>query len=199
MEWFLEGNQTFRDNAFHEQRDLFHTLTVCQQPRALWIGCSDSRVPSNLVVNADPGCLFVHRNVGNIVAPGDPNLGAVLEYAVEHLRVPEIILCGHSGCGAMQALAEGGAEGPEEGPIPRWLRHAAPALEAVQQGPGLPPEDHLSRLVEENVRLQLRHLREFPCVARATAASRLQLHGVVYNLASGELNPVGAATPSATC
>ena len=194
MEWFLEGNRRFREEVFSQQRHLFQPLAGGQRPAALWIGCSDSRVPANLVIDAPAGHLFVHRNVGNIVAPGDPNLAAVLEVAVEHLRVEEIILCGHSECGAMQALTAGVADGPDHKPIPHWLRHARPALDRVGNIPGLDSQQQLVHLVRENVRLQLRNLVRFPCVEQAIAAGRLRLHGVLYHLDSGELELLGDAS-----
>ena len=190
MTWFVEGNRRFRDTVFRPQRNLFQILARCQHPTALWIGCSDSRVPPNLIVDAPAGRLFVHRNVGNIVAPGDANLAAVLEYAVEHLRVGEIILCGHSECGAMQALAAGAAEGAARGPIPAWLYHARTAAERVKSECGDRLAEHLDRLVAENVRVQLQHLSTYPCVAEAVADCKLELHGVVYHLATGELELV---------
>jgi carbonic anhydrase len=191
MEWFLEGNTRFREGVFEPQRHLFQALVEGQKPEALWIGCSDSRVPANMVIDAGPGKLFVHRNVGNIVAPDGPNLAAFLEFAIHHLRVPDVVLCGHSRCGAMTALANEPPDADGATPIGRWLGHARAARDAVDaRGQALDPEDRLEAIVVENVRLQLRNLMTFDCVSRAVARGQLHLHGLVYRLETGHLEVV---------
>jgi carbonic anhydrase len=158
----------------------------------LWIGCSDSRVAVNTITGTRPGEVFAHRNVGNVVAPNDWNLSAVLEFSLNHLNIPDIVVCGHYGCGGMAALDE---ENLDDKYIPIWLISAAKARERVDEKLRalhieLPPEQRRRLIVEENVRLQLEHLHEYPFVRRAMAEKRLKTHGWVYDMETGEIREV---------
>src|SRR5512140_3485205 len=114
------NNKAWAAQQIHRDPHFFERLCAIQAPPYLWIGCSDSRVPANEIVGTAPGELFVHRNVGNIVAPGDPNCMAVVQYAVEKLDVRHIIICGHYGCGGVRAVLEDGAS-EVPGHVQRWL------------------------------------------------------------------------------
>ena len=102
----LKGNRRFVDTVFERERDYFAELAKAQHPTVLWIGCSDSRVPVNTITQTRPGEIFVHRNVANIVAGADWNLSAVLEFSINHLNIPDIVICGHYGCGGILALEQ---------------------------------------------------------------------------------------------
>jgi len=185
----LEGNKRFVTEYFEKEREFFRGLAKDQKPTVLWIGCSDSRVPVNTITQTRPGEVFVHRNVGNIVASNDWNLSAVLEFSINHLDIPDIVICGHYGCGGINALDD--ADG-EDKYIPIWLNNAYKARERVDEKLqalhiDMPKEDRMKLIVEENVRLQLEHLQEYPFVRRAMQAKALNIHGWVYDMESGEI------------
>jgi len=171
---------TGADNSF------FARLSAQQAPKYLWIGCSDSRVPANEIVGLLPGELFVHRNVANLVVHTDLNCLSVIEYAVEVLGVEDIIVCGHYGCGGVQAALEG----KELGLATNWLRHLvdvrdrfSASLEAV---PTL--QNRAQLLCELNVVEQVRHVSESTIVRGAWRKQRaLAVHGWVYSLENGLL------------
>jgi carbonic anhydrase len=188
----LEGNKRFVNDTFEKEKAYFAELAKTQKPTVLWIGCSDSRVAVNTITNTRPGDVFVHRNVGNVVAINDWNLSAVLEFSINHLHIPDVIICGHYGCGGIQALDEGESDDKY---IPIWLINAAKAKERVDEKiKGLhidmPREHRLRLIVEENVRLQLEHLHEYPFVRTAMAADKLCTHGWVYDMDNGEIRIV---------
>ena len=182
------GIAKFQREVYPKLKDLFQALAEGQSPEALFITCSDSRIDPNLVTQTEPGELFICRNAGNIVPPHTNHTGAMtasIEFALGALKVPHVIVCGHSNCGAMKgALAR-----HTLGALPHvaeWLTYVRAAVEIVDsQGTNLTEEDRLRRLTEENVILQLDHLRTHPTVARALAAGEAELHGWVYDIASG--------------
>ena len=190
----LEGNRRFVADVFEKDRDYFADLTKAQSPTVLWIGCSDSRVPVNTITQTKAGEVFVHRNVANIVATNDWNLSAVLEFSINHLHIPDVIVCGHYGCGGIRALEE---DHGDDRYIPIWLINAQKAKSRVERRleaaiGDIDPETRHRLIVDENVRLQLEHLQEYPFVARAQAEKRLTLHGWVYDMASGEIRIVSS-------
>ncbi|MBD8215192.1 carbonic anhydrase [Erwinia persicina] len=163
-----------------------------QQPHALWIGCSDSRVPAEVLTGAHPGELFVHRNIANMVVSHDDNFMSVLQYALEYLKVSSIVLCGHYGCGGVQAALTlpDIPLGDENSPLARritQLRNAlSPAL-ATQAGDE-EPGAHLNRLVEANVLAQFSQLVKTDPVLKAWREGvALEVFGCVYDLHSGHL------------
>ncbi|MBD8162155.1 carbonic anhydrase [Erwinia persicina] len=163
-----------------------------QQPHALWIGCSDSRVPAEVLTGAHPGELFVHRNIANMVVSHDDNFMSVLQYAIEYLKVSSIVLCGHYGCGGVQAALTlpDIPLGDENSPLARritQLRNAlSPAL-ATQAGDE-EPGAHLNRLVEANVLAQFSQLVKTDPVLKAWREGvALEVFGCVYDLHSGHL------------
>jgi len=188
----LDGNKRFVSDVFDRERDYFEELAKQQRPTVLWIGCSDSRVPVNTITQTRPGEIFVNRNVGNIVATNDWNLSAVLEFSINHLEIPDIIICGHYGCGGIAALDE---ENEDDRYIPIWLNNAYKARERVDDKlkglhMDIPPEQRMNLIVEENVRLQLEHLKEYPFVRTAMNSKRLSLHGWVYDMSVGDIKVV---------
>ncbi len=193
----LEGNKRFVSNHFEKEKEFYNSLLKDQRPTVLWIGCSDSRVAVNTITNTRPGEVFVHRNVGNIVATNDWNLSAVLEFSINHLHIPDIVICGHYGCGGIQALDEVNIEDKY---IPIWLINAYKSKERVDEKlRGLhieiDREQRMKLIVEENVRLQIEHLQEYPFVRKAMNEKQLNLHGWVYDMSCGEIRIVKTARP----
>jgi len=192
VERFIEGNRAFVENDFRKDNEHYQKLATSQSPESLWIACSDSRVNPERIVSAKMGDIFVHRNIGNIVAKDDPNLGCVLEYAVGHLKVKYIIVCGHSDCGAMKAL-DADMSGDEY--IPGWLEHAQEVKDTVESEHGTPAEcaDLAARkkgIELENIKVQLENLRSYSPVKSAEEEGRVQLHGLFYDLVTGKLEQI---------
>lgn len=188
----LDGNRRFVTEVFDVERDYFEDLAKMQRPTVLWIGCSDSRVPVNTITQTKPGEVFVHRNVANIVATNDWNLSAVLEFSINHLKIPDIVVCGHYGCGGIAAMDE---DYRDDRYIPIWLNNAYKAKERVDEKIAglrikLSDEQRMQLIVEENVRLQLEHLREYPFVRNALEENKLSIHGWVYDMTSGGIKVV---------
>ena len=191
VDQLLLGNQEFRENVFDADPDLYSDLALSQSPRVLWIGCSDSRADPERITSSPPGELFVTRNVGNIVANSDWNLATVVEYSINYLQVKEIVVVGHSDCGAMKAL-DLDLTDPY---IPLWLndaREAKTRVDALIPEAKTPEElKERARLIElENVRLQIEHLMTYPTVKQAVAEGRIQVHGLYYDLETGTLSRV---------
>jgi carbonic anhydrase len=185
----LDGNRRFVATTFENERAYFTELAKSQSPTVLWIGCSDSRVAVNVITDTRPGEIFVHRNVGNVVAENDWNLSAVLEFSINHLHIPDVVICGHYGCGGIMALED---EDGDDRYIPIWLINAYKAKERVDDKLKalrieIPPEQRHRLIVEENVRLQLEHLAEYPFVRRAKRAETVRLHGWVYDMSNGAI------------
>src|SRR5215470_19559936 len=109
IEQFLEGNRHFVEHEFKRNLPYYESLSRAQRPKLLWIGCSDSRVSEHVITDSKPGTIFVHRNVANIVSFNDVNIAAIVEYALDHLEIPDIVVCGHYKCGGIAAL-EGGVD-----------------------------------------------------------------------------------------
>ncbi|SDO53225.1 carbonic anhydrase [Streptomyces sp. cf386] len=168
-----------------------------QQPSQLFLTCADSRLVTSMITSSGPGDLFVVRNVGNLVPlpgreRGDDSVGAAIEYAVDVLQVRSITVCGHSGCGAMQALLGSEPGGPPT-PLRRWLRHGRPSLERMSDGnrpwarlAGRAPADAVEQLCLTNVVQQLEHLRAHESVARALRAGALELHGMYFHVGEAQ-------------
>ncbi|MGW2886736.1 SulP family inorganic anion transporter [Streptomyces griseoruber] len=168
-----------------------------QQPTQLFLTCADSRLVTSMITSSGPGDLFVVRNVGNLVPPpdeenGDDSVGAAIEYAVDVLKVRSITVCGHSGCGAMQALL-GSEPGGRQTPLKRWLRHGLPSLERMADDgrpwarlAGRSPADAVEQLCLTNVVQQLDHLRAHESVARALRAGALELHGLYFHVGEAQ-------------
>lgn len=191
LQELVEGFRRFRQDVFPAQEELFKKLAHSQSPKAMVITCTDSRVVPELIVQAAPGDLFVSRNVGNVVPPYGQMMGGVstaIEYAVMALKVRHIIICGHSDCGAMNAVLD--PQALERMPtVKSWLRHAEVAKTVVaHHGAGnCGQRSTLEFLTEENVVAQLDHLRTHPSVASGLASGQLFIHGWVYSIETAEI------------
>lgn len=192
MDTILQGISDFRDTRFPSQRALYERLVRDgQKPTALIIACADSRVAPEHFTGAAPGELFVCRNAGNIVPPfaaGNGGVSASVEYAVAALGVTDIIVCGHSDCGAMKGVANPGAL--ESMPnVAAWLRHSHAAGRIVCEAypADLDAETRNRVLALENVLVQLNHLRTYPSVATGLALGQLRLHGWYFEIDTGDL------------
>ncbi len=189
VDQLLLSNRAWAAEMLHENPEFFNRNINWQRPVFLWIGCSDSRVAPDQMTQSVPGGLFVHRNIANLVYPDDRNLMAVLDYAVNVLEVAHIVICGHYGCGGIQAALDGAPDGA----IANWLEHARQVRDDHEaELAGLPEgEQRVNRLVEINVRDQLLHLAGTPAVQAAFAAGKpLLLHGWVYDLRDGHIKPL---------
>ncbi len=185
----LNGVDEFTHHVFPGNKELFHSLAHSQAPHTLFITCADSRVSPEMITQARPGELFVCRNIGNIVPAYGEMLGgvsAVIEFAVVALNVRQIVLCGHTDCGAMKGLASGGAATANMPTVHAWLRNAE-AARSVVETLGLDGDKIVQALVEENVRLQLTHLRTHPAVAARLAQGQLAVQGWVYDIGQGKV------------
>lgn len=187
---FVRGALQFENTTFKDCQKHFKDLVHGQKPNALFITCSDSRLDPNLITQSKPGELFICRNVGNIVPPHSHQTGAMtvcIEYSLGILNVPHIVVCGHYGCGAIQAAMQ-----PESVcKMPHtstWLSYVEAATLVVQDRYAeLDDAGKLDHLVEENIRLRTSHLRTHPYVVRALAQKRLQIHGWVFDLRKGKI------------
>jgi carbonic anhydrase len=179
----LESNRKWAANVTAAHPDFFRQLATQQAPEYLWIGCSDSRVPANEIVDLLPGELFVHRNVANVVVHSDLNCLSVLQYAVDVLQVKHVIVCGHYGCGGVKAALAGARLGL----IDNWLRHVQDVAHLCAGGlEGLDEEAQLDRLCELNVIEQARHVCETTIVRDAWERGQsLDVHAWIYGLKDG--------------
>ncbi len=196
MERIISGALRFQREVHPQRKAFFQELSLGQSPTAMFIGCADSRVVPEVLTQQDPGSLFVVRNAGNIVPPSSTVPGGVaasIEYAVAVLGIPDIVVCGHSGCGAMTAILRGGESLEKLPAVSRWLRYADAARDIVAKTcPGASEAEKLAALIRANVLAQLSNLATHPPVAEGIAAGRLRLHGWVYDIGSGEVETFDA-------
>lgn len=191
MQKLVKGIHNFQTKLFRSHQDLFARLAEGQSPDTLFITCSDSRIVPNLITQTDPGDLFLIRNAGNIVPPyGAANVGgevATIEYALEALEIKDIVICGHSRCGAMGGLLDPEALQGMEG-VAAWLKHCECTRRIIADHYGhLSGEALRTATVAENVLVQLEHLKTHPSVATRVARGGLGLHGWVYKLETGQV------------
>ena len=183
----LENNKTWVTDMTRDDPDYFKKMSKGQSPEYLWIGCSDSRVPANEVTGTKPGELFVHRNIANMVVHNDLNLLSVLAYAVEVLKVKHIIVCGHYGCGGVEAAMSN----RQYGLIDHWLRNIKEVY-GIHQDELDDIDDYTQRLrrfVELNVVEQVRDLSKTPTIQNAwRKGQQLYIHGWVYDIHTGLIN-----------
>jgi len=190
MQKLIQGIHQFQSTVFRPQREWYERLAGGQEPTALFIACSDSRVNPNLITQTDPGELFIIRNAGNIVPPHHPNPGgeeATVEFAIAELGIRDIIVCGHTRCGAMKGLLA--IDQLHDMPaVKYWLAHAESTRRIIRE-----KYQHLSDLAlltaatQENVLVQLEHLRTHPAVASGLARGILKLHGWMYKIETGQV------------
>ena len=189
-EKLLLENKAWASEKVNEDPEYFDRLAHLQTPEFLWIGCSDSRVPANEITGTQPGEIFVHRNIANMVVNTDVNLLSVLDYAVNHLKVKHVIVCGHYGCGGVKAAA---TQSDFKAVLNMWLRNIKDVyrlhreeLNAIKN-----EEQRTDRLVELNVREQVNNLAKTSIIQRAWKQhNKPDLHGWVYGLKDGLIKPV---------
>ena len=184
-EVLLKENKKWAAKKVSEDPEYFDRLAQLQTPEFLWIGCSDSRVPANEITGTEPGEIFVHRNVANLVINTDVNLLSVLDYAVSHLKVKHVIVCGHYGCGGVIAALSN----TDNGFVNNWLRNIKEVyLKHQTELEGISNiKDRENRLVELNVIQQVHNLSKTRIIQKAWKNRELQVHGWVYGLHNGIL------------
>lgn len=186
----LENNKKWVEDKLELNPDYFNNLAEGQRPPLLWIGCSDSRVPANEIIGAEPGEVFVHRNIANMVVHSDMNMLSVLDYAVNALKVKHVIVCGHYGCGGIKAAMENNSIGI----IDNWIRHIKDVyrfhqdeLNAIEN-----ENERFNKFVEVNVKEQVLDLAKTSIVQNAwNNGQELSIHGWVYGLNSGYVTDLG--------
>ena len=189
-EMLLDDNKAWAAKKVAGDPDFFKNLSEIQSPEFLWIGCSDSRVPANEITNTQPGEIFVHRNVANLVINTDVNLLSVLDFAVNHLKVKHVIVCGHYGCGGIKASMSKADYQPV---LNMWLRNIKDVhrLHREELDSITNEEQKFDRLTELNVQEQIFNLAKTSIIQRAwKQEQRPDLHGWVYGLKDGIIKPV---------
>lgn len=190
FEELLQDNKAWAAEMLSNDPDFFNKLSGIQTPEFLWIGCSDSRVPANQITNTQPGEIFVHRNVANLVINTDVNLLSVLDYAVNHLKVKHVIVCGHYGCGGIKASM---SKTDYNQVLNMWLRNIKDVHRLHREElESITDEDQkFDRLTELNVQEQIFNLAKTSIIQRAWKENnRPDLHGWVYGLKDGIIKPV---------
>ena len=193
MEKLVGGIHRFRKEYWSEHGDLFRRLAEHGQfPEALFITCCDSRVVPTLITHGQPGDLFIYRNIGNFVPPYTENVldgtgvAAAVEYAVVHLHVRDIVVCGHSDCGAMKALHQDRSHFADTPHLAEWLRNGERTLEVVSANyPGMSGEKKFAVTSQENVLVQMENLRTYPVVQEAARKGRLHVHAWFFEIGTG--------------
>jgi len=184
------GVRKFQTVVFPEQRALFESLRKRQDPLALFITCADSRILPNLITQSVPGEIFTDRNPGNMVPSYGEFVGGVtsgVEYAMLVLKVPLIIVCGHTDCGVMKALLHPESASGMPG-VQQWMRHGnEPRHRVLREYPDLPDDEKVVRLAEANVLQQIANLKTHPSVASRLAAGEVMIRGWVYDIGSGSI------------
>ncbi len=189
-EKLLLENKAWAQERVSDDPEYFARLEHLQTPKFLWIGCSDSRVPANQITGTQPGEIFVHRNIANLAVNTDVNLLAVLDYAVSVLKVEHVIVCGHYGCGGVKAALTNNDYGQA---LNMWLRNIKDVYRIHKDEVAKLPEgeQRVNRLVELSVKEQVLNLAKTSIVQKAwQAEQRPQLHGWVYGLKDGIINPI---------
>ncbi len=189
-EILLQDNKTWASGKLSEDPEYFDRLVHLQTPEFLWIGCSDSRVPANEITGTQPGEIFVHRNIANLVINTDVNVLSVLDYAVNHLKIKHVIICGHYGCGGIKAAVTKADYKPV---LNMWLRNIKDVYRLHREElDSIKEEDNRTdRLTELNVKEQILNLAKTSIIQRAWKnEQRPDLHGWVYGLNDGLIKPV---------
>ncbi len=191
MKKLIRGLDEFRQGYVSEHQDLLEQLSHGQKPRVLFIACSDSRVDPNLITNADIGELFVIRNAGNIIPPygaANGGEGGTLEYAINALDIDQVIVCGHSHCGAMKGLLKLNKLQKDMPLVYDWLKHAEATRRLVRENyPDLDDDDFVETLVAENVLVQIDNLKTYPVIKARLHQGRLKIYAWVYQIETGEV------------
>jgi carbonic anhydrase len=185
LKHLFDNNLEWANSIKEVDPEFFSRLSKQQAPEYLWIGCSDSRVPANQIIQLQPGEVFVHRNIANIVVHTDLNCLSVIQFAVDVLKVKHIIVCGHYGCGGVKAALEN----QEHGLIDNWLRHVKDVIRFnAHEFEDLSHEQQLDRLCELNVKEQVRNICNTTIVQQAwKQGNALSVHGWIYSIENGIL------------
>jgi carbonic anhydrase len=193
LDHIIERNRAWAAAISYKDPDFFLNLSRQQNPEYLWIGCSDSRVPANQIIDLPPGEVFVHRNIANVVAHTDLNCLSVIQYAVEVLKVKHIIVCGHYGCGGVAAAIED----KNHGLIDNWLRHIRDVRRLhASKLERLSPDESFDALCELNVVEQVTNVCNTTIVKDAwKQGHHLSVHGWIYNIKNGLLQNLGTRSP----
>ncbi len=191
MERLYKGIHRFQESYFKKEKDFFKNISKRQTPDVLFLTCSDSRVDPNLVTQCKPGELFIVRNVGNIIPPYDAikdknSVAAAIEFAVLVLKVKDIIVCGHSNCGAMEAIFRDEFDNMPH--LRDWLRLALPVKNIIEKYyPDARGESRQSIMEKENILLQLQNIQTYPFVLHALKRGEVHLHGWYYDIGAGSI------------
>ncbi len=191
MKKLIQGIKEFRKSLTQENRELFAKLALGQKPDALFIACSDSRVVPNLFASTDPGDLFVLRNIGNLIPPAssiqDHSISAALEFSIFFLNVVDIIVCGHSECGAMQALIHG-IDVPSCSSLQRWLQYGQESLSRLQKSYSMDPSLSIhNQLSQINVLQQIEHITSYSFIFDRLEKNQLRVHGWWFDIAQANV------------
>lgn len=194
LEHLFENNRRWVAQITEKDPEFFQRLSRQQKPQYLWIGCADSRVPANEIVGLLPGELFVHRNVSNVVSLDDPNCLSVIQFAVDVLRVRHIIVCGHYGCGGVEAALEGRKLGLAD----QWLKHVGIVRDKhAKELAQIDKDKRLDRLCELNVIAQLRNVARTSILRDAwERGQNVSIHGWIYAITNGLLQDLGVSIDS---
>ena len=184
----LKGNAKFVAGEFKPNEKYYRTIAARQSPKVLWIGCSDSRVSEDVITGSRPGTMFVHRNVANIVAFNDVNISSILQYGIVHLKIDDIVVCGHTRCGGIAAIEDG----VHENYIADWLCIASGAkviTDEIAKKHKLSREQKLEVLAAENVKLQIKHLQSLALIKNMHEKGSLpRIHGWLYRVETGVID-----------
>lgn len=193
LDHLFQRNLDWATSIKDRDPDFFTNLSKQQAPDYMWIGCSDSRVPANQIVNLPPGEVFVHRNIANVVVHTDLNCLSVLQFAVDVLNVKHVVICGHYGCGGIEAAMTDN----EYGLVDNWLRHVKDVYRFNEEKfDGLDDHQKHNLLCELNVKEQVRNISETTIVKNAWKAGKeLSIHGWVYNIENGILKDLDTIVP----
>src|SRR5512136_374369 len=188
IDHLLDGNKEFVASEFQPHAAYYQAIAKRQSPKVLWIGCSDSRVSEDVITGSRPGTMFVHRNVANIIAFNDVNIASIIEYAMVHLKIEDIIVCGHTRCGGIAAIEDG----VHENYIADWLCIASGAkaiTDRIATEKKLTRDEKLEVLTAENVKLQIKHLRSLAIIRNMREKGRTpRIHGWVYRVETGKVD-----------
>ncbi len=191
MKKLIRGLQQFQESRFDEYRGLFEQLAHGQKPKVLFITCSDSRIVPNLLTQTEPGEIFVIRNAGNIVPPygaANGGEGATIEYAIHALGIEQVVICGHSHCGAMKGLLKLKKIQDSMPLVCEWLEHAAGTLRVLQDSYShLEGEDLIETAVAENILTQIRNLKTYPVIHSRLHQGKMQIYGWIYEFETGHV------------
>ncbi len=189
MRKLIKGVHQFQTKYFDTHREMFEQLSLGQHPRILFITCCDSRIDPNLITQTQPGELFIIRNIGNIIPPYGATTGgegAAIEYAIQELGIKDIIVCGHSHCGAVKGLLQLGNLAEEMPLVYDWLKYAEATRRIIKENyQGYEGEELLNAAIEENVLNQIENLRSYPVIHSKLYSGKLKLHAWIYKIETG--------------